>query len=242
MKYNCQNNKEIIKMTNKYSDFYLNQQVTHSYDLDRMKKMRSLIAIEYTYKNILDVGCGDGALIRNFFSDGVMYGVDISDVAVGNALNRGIIAKKITIDSEKLPFEDGFFDLIIMGEVIEHLINPDFTIREIRRVLKEGGVLLLSTPNLASWYNRFLLLFGFQPIFTEVSTEGIFGRPGSQPVGHLRIYTLKALIAFLRYHGFKVVNQKGTTFKSLPYISRCADEIFTLAPQLSSGLIIKAIK
>jgi 2-polyprenyl-3-methyl-5-hydroxy-6-metoxy-1,4-benzoquinol methylase len=55
------------------------------------------------------------------------------------------------IETEALPFEDGSFDALILNEVLEHLrINPVFTLREARRVLRPGGTLLLSTPNLRS--------------------------------------------------------------------------------------------
>lgn len=48
---------------------------------------------------------------------------------------------------------------------------------------------MLSTPNLAAWYNRALLLAGVQPVFSEVSLRAIHGRPGTEVVGHLRLYT-----------------------------------------------------
>ena len=57
--------------------------------------------------------------------------------------------------------------------------------------------MLLSTPNLAAWYNRVLLALGVQPVFTEVSLRGIFGRPGSVVAGHLRIFTRSALAQLL---------------------------------------------
>jgi len=72
--------------------------------------------------------------------------------------------------------------IVIMSELIEHLVDPDATLDEALRVLVPGGTLLLSTPNLAAWYNRALLLFGVQPVFTEVSLRGIYGRPGKEVV------------------------------------------------------------
>ncbi|MEJ8669191.1 class I SAM-dependent methyltransferase [Streptomyces sp. MS1.AVA.1] len=82
-----------------------------------------------------------------------------------------------------LPFRTGSADAVLFSEVIEHLVDPDAALDEIRRVLRPGGHLMLSTPNLAAWYNRALLLAGVQPVFSEVSLRGIHGRPGGRSWG-----------------------------------------------------------
>ena len=92
-----------------------------------------------------------------------------------------------------LPVADGAADVVIMSELIEHLVDPDGAVAEARRVLRPGGSLLLSTPNLAAWYNRGLLAAGIQPVFSEVSLRGVFGRPGRVVAGHLRLFTRRAL-------------------------------------------------
>ena len=59
---------------------------------------------------------------------------------------------KIDFEVETLPMRDGEYDVVIFNEVFEHLrINPIFTMREVHRVLKPEGILMLSTPNLTSW-------------------------------------------------------------------------------------------
>ncbi len=63
-----------------------------------------------------------------------------------------------------------------MEEVIEHLYNSDLVISEIYRILKRNGILILSTPNLASWINRLVLLLGYQPFSHDVSFIKGFGR------------------------------------------------------------------
>jgi SAM-dependent methyltransferase len=104
-------------------------------------------------------------------------------------------------------FPEGAFDLVLLIDVIEHLYDPDRVLDEVRAVLKPSGVLALVTPNLASWLNRLLLVGGYMPLDTEVSTRRIFGRPGPRdgpPAGHIRVFTLRALHEFLRFHGFRV--------------------------------------
>uniref|UniRef100_E6Q525 Methyltransferase type 11 domain-containing protein n=1 Tax=mine drainage metagenome TaxID=410659 RepID=E6Q525_9ZZZZ len=81
--------------------------------------------------------------------------------------------------SSRLPFDDACFDVAIFGEVIEHLVDPDAALQEISRVLRPGGYLVLTTPNLACWFNRIVLVIGVQPIFTETSLHAKIGRKWS---------------------------------------------------------------
>jgi 2-polyprenyl-3-methyl-5-hydroxy-6-metoxy-1,4-benzoquinol methylase len=65
--------------------------------------------------------------------------------------------------NQRLPFEDGSFDLVWCSEVIEHLQDPAFSLAELRRVTKPGGLLVLTTPNSYAWLFRFIALFGLTP-------------------------------------------------------------------------------
>jgi len=97
-------------------------------------------------------------------------------------------------------------DLCLLQDVIEHIFDPDQLILQLKRVLKSGGVIILSTPNLSSLVNRCSLLFGFEPTSMEVSTKHIFGRPGSSVVGHIRNFTYGALRAFFLFYDFEIVS------------------------------------
>ena len=196
-------------------------------------------------KKILDIGCGDGSFVVKFKKYCEVFGVDISSRAIKIAKEAGVNAYKANVSCEKLPFEDGYFDVVYMGDVIEHLVNPDLAINEAARVIKSNGFLVLSTPNLASWLNRLLLLLGMQPLFSEVSTVrsfGRLGRPSSFPVGHLRLFTHEALKEFLTYYRFKIVNVVGAPCEGLPTVLSKIDKIFSKFPSLSSIVIVVAHK
>jgi SAM-dependent methyltransferase len=144
--------------------------------------------------------------------------VDVSQKAVDVCTGRGLEAHRVQIGEEPLPFPSATFGMVWMTEVLEHLARPDRAMEEVRRVLVPEGHLILSTPNLACFPNRFLLAAGVQPLFSEVSEEMVLGRrlsalgQGSQPVGHLRLYTRRSLAEFLQLVGFEDVRMKGVPF------------------------------
>ncbi len=61
---------------------------------------------------------------------------------------------------EGIPYPDDSFDVVSAGEVIEHIYDPDRLLAETRRVLRPGGHVVLTTPNLQAWYNRALFVAG----------------------------------------------------------------------------------
>jgi hypothetical protein len=109
-------------------------------------------------------------------------------------------------------------------------------------VLRPGGSLLLSTPNLAAWYNRGLLAFGIQPVFSEVSLRGVFGRPGRVVAGHLRLFTRRALTEFLTASGFRCVTVTGARYHDVPRPLGPLDRAFCRWPAAASILLVHARK
>lgn len=92
------------------------------------------------------------------------------------------------------------------------MLNPDKILREVKRVLKKEGFFLLSTPNMASWYNRLLLLKGEPILGIDMSNEYRYEYPlrvTSVISGHRRLYTLGVLKGLLKFHGFKIISSKG---------------------------------
>ena len=155
--------------------------------------------------------------------------------------NRVPVARA-SADDGGLPIADSSIDVVIMSELIEHLVDPDGTLDEAWRVLRPGGTLLLSTPNLAAWYNRVLLACGIQPLFTEVSLRGIYGRPGHEVVGHLRVFTRRALEGLLNAMGFVEIQIKGAPYHDVPGPFRPLDRLFCHTPSLASNLLAAARK
>lgn len=211
---------------------------------DRSRRQAAILAraLGTVPQTVLDVGCGDGsaaATAAGTLSAHRMIGVDWSQDALRRA-SRHLTAVRGELTDPGLPFADGIADAVLFSEVIEHLVDPDSALDELHRVLRPGGHLLLSTPNLAAWYNRALILAGVQPVFSEVSLRGIHGRPGSQVVGHLRLYTARALRSLLPAAGFEIVRITGAPYHDVPRPLRPLDRLACRAPSLASILLVHA--
>ncbi|MCD7439661.1 class I SAM-dependent methyltransferase [Streptomyces lincolnensis] len=196
-------------------------------------------------RTILDVGCGDGtaaATAAPLLTGHRLIGVDWSQDALKRARAHLTYPIRGELTGPGLPFGTGCADAVLFSEVIEHLVDPDAALDELRRVLRPGGHLMLSTPNLAAWYNRGLLLAGVQPVFSEVSLRGIHGRPGREVVGHLRLYTARALREFVTAAGFRVVRLEGAPFHGVPRPLRALDRLACARPSLASILLLHARK
>lgn len=219
--------------------------ITNKLDNRMIKVLR--MASRLAPKKLLDIACGRGMflrLLRERLPDAALVGVDIAASSVEFTRNAGFEAHVADV-SRSLPFSDGEFDVIVFGEVIEHLVDPDAALVEISRVLKIGGALVLTTPNLASWFNRVLLVAGIQPIFTETSLHANLGRRFTalgqmKPTqGHLKIFTLSALKEMLSANGYAIERIEGATFPEANLAS-ALDRLFSYVPAFASNFVVLA--
>ena len=93
---------------------------------------------------LLDVGVGDGYTIRLVKPDGKVSGVDFDQEVVEEARGRGVLAQFGS--AYEIPMPDASFDIITCVEVLEHLDSPMKALREVDRVLRQGGYLVVTTP------------------------------------------------------------------------------------------------
>jgi 2-polyprenyl-3-methyl-5-hydroxy-6-metoxy-1,4-benzoquinol methylase len=228
-------------------DFYENPAVPLTSGPDRARRQARMLAAVlrdiHPPALIVDVGCGDGLAtsVAASVSPGHRFvGVDWSADAVRQASARGLALVRASVEDAGLPVATGAADVVIMSEVIEHLVDTDSVLDEVRRILKPGGSLLLSTPNLAAWFNRGLLAVGVQPVFSEVSLRGVFGRPGTQVAGHLHMFTKRALTGLLTARGFTSISVGGARYHDVPRPLRALDRAFCAWPAAASILLVHA--
>ena len=103
----------------------------------------------------------------------------------------------VNVERDPFPFEDGGHDVVACCEILEHLlINPSHMLFEAHRVLRPGGLLIISTPNVLRWANVLALLRG-QNIYDRYHGNGIYGR-------HNREYALDEVTTLVDACGFVI--------------------------------------
>jgi ubiquinone/menaquinone biosynthesis C-methylase UbiE len=225
--------------THPLREFYEKPDVPLASGPDRARRqarvLTALLREETRPAVVLDVGCGDGSTLAVAAESNPGHrfaGIDWSAEALRQASRQGLTV--IRGAAPGLPVADGVADVVIMSELIEHLVDPDGAVAEVRRVLRPGGSLLLSTPNLAAWYNRGLLALGVQPVFSEVSLRVV--------AGHLRLFTRRALTGFLAASGFRCVTVTGARYHDVPRPLGPLDRAFCRWPSAASILLVHARK
>lgn len=210
----------------------------------RLATMAEIVAADLPAR-VLDLGCGQGVLLDALASrlpSARLVGIDAVAPPPGAAWTS------VTGDiAGSLPFADGAFDVVVAGEVIEHVPHPDLMLAEIRRVLAPHGRLVLSTPNIVGWANRVLVPLGIQPLFTETSSEVHLGRrwrvlgQGNQVQGHLKVFSHRALREILHRKGFSGVQMIGMPGEFPRPIDRL-DRFCARFPSLASDLLVVAVR
>jgi methionine biosynthesis protein MetW len=113
-------------------------------------------------RRVLDLGCRDGALTSAYADGNDVVGVDADREALAEAARHGIETHWADLD-QPLDFPDESFDVVVAGELLEHLRDPQRLVADARRVLRPGGTFVASVPNAYRLKGRLLFLFGRPP-------------------------------------------------------------------------------
>ncbi|GMU95858.1 MAG: class I SAM-dependent methyltransferase [Ignavibacterium album] len=165
------------------------------------------------YKRVIDISAGIGIVakrIKELYADCTIIANDISEESLRSLRKLGLETTSFDLDNSKLhfPFEDESFDAVISLATLEHIIDIDHHMQEIRRILKNGGDLFLSVPNYSGIH--FVIPFVLKGKTFHDFTKGDLQR--YEFYAHVRYFTYLSLIDFVKQFGFEPVN----TYLPLP--------------------------
>ncbi len=189
---------------NIYKTMYHTSNLQNIFLNPRIRIMKHIIeSLHLKKKAILDIGPYDGTLLSSIKGNNKLFALEASDFGVAECRKKGIQTKRFFFDGiKKIPYLALQFDLVIAGEIIEHIYDTDFFLAEIRRILKENGHLILSTPNVLSLSRRIMCALGINP-FLEISPHE------KDSVGHIRYFTFQSLQNLLEKHNFSIIKKQS---------------------------------
>ncbi len=173
--------KEEVSEDEEYNYNNLDSKRNLSFDAYRLKKIAFLVASK---EKILDVGSADAPNI--FLKNKEVIGLDIKPITGAPNYTKILRGDANKLDSV---FSNGSFDAVVAGEIFEHLENPNLFLKGVYKILKTGGILVLSTPNPNSIWERLLTL--------NLSRK-YFYTPD-----HFNLYPQRWLIRILERNNFK---------------------------------------
>jgi len=141
---------------------------------------------------MLDVGCGTGGILRALAARGEVIGIDYAELGLRYCRTKGL-RDVLRASALALPFRSGVFDLCVLMDVLEHVDEEALLLSEVRRVLRPGGVAILSVP-------------AFQALWS----------PHDEVFEHRRRYRRKELVARVRESGLHVDWASYTNFFVFP--------------------------
>ena len=174
--------------------------------------MQALARLVPPGSRVLDLGCGDGAMLAHLQQTRACtgYGIEIADANVLACVERGVNVIQLNLDEGLTLFEDASFDVVLQIDTLQHLRNAEVMLRETVRV---GRIGIVAFPNFAHWPNRLSVLRGRMPVTKRLPYQW-YDTP------NIRVGTHADLALLAQRNGLKVLDcfgiQDGRTVRLAP--------------------------
>ena len=218
--------------------YFENRYAEHpGYGKQGFLKMDILIKMVGFGNTVLDFGSFEGTIAKRiqdagnrvFAADAVFSALCLAKKKIGTVIQIPF--------SPPYPFKDKIFDVVFIAEVIEHILDTDGFLLEVKRIVKDDGFIIITTPNVASLGRRIMLLCGINP-YLEFSLSTKMSNPG---IGHIRYFTKNTLFELLGANGFEILEFKSdvVSLSRKGFYSRRLARFF---PTLGRSLMVKCKK
>lgn len=198
------------------------------------KALRIQSTIHKPQPTVLDLGCGTGAVLKDLSEFSNPIGLDMSQVALGFCRTRGL-RHLVVGRGEKLPIKSGSVDAVVALDVFEHIEDHAAAFGEASRVLKPGGVLVLSVPAFMSlWGPHDVALMHFRRYRREEIAQQLEGAQLKPEKLSYAIFFLFPIVAIIRFFEKR---RKGEPKASLPNVFRLTNQALIGLQTMEANLI-----
>ena len=163
----------------------------------RLQRIMDSIPVRSGPTRLLDVGTTPFTLlIKETYPHYDVWTLDRTALLRDRCRLGGVELRACDLDNSLFPFDDGFFDVVVFTEVLEHVFAPPTgVLREVKRIMAPGGRLILGVPNIARLSKRLRLLFGASPLPPadhQMNKDWVHGH------GHIHEYTRSEIVSLCR--------------------------------------------
>ncbi|MGA2160299.1 MAG: methyltransferase domain-containing protein [Dehalococcoidia bacterium] len=226
-------------------------------ELNREKEIKYVQGHKYHFLNIinslpekeslklLDIGITPNTfLIKCLYPTYEVSAVDLTNLMEEGCNKFGIRLDIVDLSSQIMSFDDNYFDVVIFTEVLEHIFAPPSKVlSEVRRVMKSGGLLIFSVPNIATLLNRVRFLFGVTPLppaDDQMKDGWVHGHD------HIHEYTMREVDVLFKDCKFRVVHKSYFGFvvgsKYPRILAFLYNIICNFVPSFKGIIFLKCIK
>ncbi len=176
------------------------QYVIPDFDANPDPYSRTRILLDWvgTQKRVLELGCSTGFMSQYMTEKRgcQVTGIEVDEEAAEHAAQfcQRVLSRDLNSPDWNTDLENQSFDVVLMGDVLEHLVHPEKVLAQIRKMLAPGGAIVVCLPNIAHWITRLKLLSG----------NFIYEEGGTLDHTHLRFYTLETAQRLIERAGFQV--------------------------------------
>ena len=192
--------------------------------------MRTIAQLVPRGARVLDLGCGDGAMLAHLQKTRACtgYGIEIADANVLACVKRGVNVIQLNLDEGLAMFDDASFDVVLQLDTLQHLRNAEVMLRETVRV---GRVGIVAFPNFAHWPNRLSVLRGRMPVTRRLPYQW-YDTPNIRVGTHADLQTLALRSGLKVLDSFGI--QDGRTVRFAPNLL-AGTSVYQLAGPASAG-------
>jgi 2-polyprenyl-3-methyl-5-hydroxy-6-metoxy-1,4-benzoquinol methylase len=170
--------------------------------------VKQIIKMSPSNQNILDIGCFSGELLNrvkiNQKVSNSYFGADLVNYLSKEFSFIKFCSLDFNDKNLNKVFENQKFDIVILGDILEHLVNPWSALSNIEQIIQDSSRILISIPNSGHWYFRLKILFGK----IEYTNNGLFDKT------HLRFFTKKSSKELIKDSKFEIIE---LNYSSLPW-------------------------